>query len=286
MKKIKKKSKKIKAKVKKKVKKKSLFILKKVKKIKSKVKSKRIIKIKKKTKNKKILKKQNLILKIINFQNSLKLKINFKINFSIEKYIQAFFDKIANTIFEYKETKKEEARRLKLEKSEKERLEKINLENDKQISNSFAFRSGNMFVVSNNGEMLANFGSYKPPGSEAGGLPGQYSAADGTTPLPGTGTLAGENTPFFDQPNSPYPLPGSGSNYGAQTRPDFGTYDNPMQPGVSGVEYGDDGRPELEYTPPTKFQYPADQFFDFLRARIQSTSTKILANPFWFKYSN
>ena len=132
MKKIKKKSKKIKAKVKKKVKKKSQFILKKVKKIKSKVKSKRISKIKKKTKNKKISKKQNLILKIINFQNSLKLKINFKINLSIEKYIQAFFDKIANTIFEYKETKKDESRRLKLEKLEKERQEKINLENEKQ----------------------------------------------------------------------------------------------------------------------------------------------------------
>ena len=132
MKKIKKKSKKIKAKVKKKVKKKSLFILKKVKKIKSKVKSKRIIKIKKKTKNKKIPKKQNFIFKIINFQNSLKPQINFKINFSIEKYIQAFFDKIANTIFEYKETKKDESRRLKLEKLEKERQEKINLENEKQ----------------------------------------------------------------------------------------------------------------------------------------------------------
>ena len=132
MKKIKKKSKKIKAKVKKKVKKKSIFILKKVKKIKSKVKSKKIIKIKKKTKNKKISKKQNLILKIINFQNSLKLKINFKINFSIEKYIQAFFDKISNTIFEYRETKKDEFRRLKLEKLEKERQEKINIENEKQ----------------------------------------------------------------------------------------------------------------------------------------------------------
>ena len=132
MKKIKKKSKKIKAKVKKKVKKKSLFILKKVKKIKSKVKFKKISKIKKKIKNKKISKKQNLILKIINFQNSLKLKINFKINLSIEKYIQAFFDKIANTIFEYKETKKDESRRLKLEKLENERKEKINLEDENQ----------------------------------------------------------------------------------------------------------------------------------------------------------
>jgi len=71
-------------------------------------------------------------LKIINFQNSLKPQIKFKINFSVEKYIQAFFDKIANTIFEYKEAKKDEARRLKLEKLENERQEKINLENERQ----------------------------------------------------------------------------------------------------------------------------------------------------------
>jgi len=132
MKKIKKKSKKIKTKVKKKVKKKTPFVVKKVKKIKSKINSKKISKIKKKIKNKKVPKKQNLILKIINFQNSLKPQINFKINLSIEKYIQAFFDKIANTIFEYKETKKDEVRRLRLEKLEKERQEKINLENEKQ----------------------------------------------------------------------------------------------------------------------------------------------------------
>ena len=78
------------------------------------------------------IKKKNFILKIINFQNSLKPEINFKINFSLEKYIQAFFDKIANTIFEYKTVKKDEVRRLKLEKQEKERLEKIEIENEKQ----------------------------------------------------------------------------------------------------------------------------------------------------------
>ncbi|MDA7634164.1 general secretion pathway protein GspD [bacterium] len=151
----------------------------------------------------------------------------------------------------------------------------INLENDSQVSNNFAFRSGNAFIVSQDGQLLANFGRYKPPGSEAGGLPGQYSAADGTTPLPGTGTLAGENTPFFDQPNSPYPLPGSGSNYGAQTRPDFGTYDNPMQPGVSEVD--EEGK--VTYQSPTRFRYPENQFFDFLRASIVSSTTKVLANP-------
>jgi hypothetical protein len=77
-------------------------------------------------------KKENLILKIINFQNSLKPEINFKINFNFEKYIQAFFDKIADIISEYKTTKKDESRRIKLEKQEKERLEKIELENEKQ----------------------------------------------------------------------------------------------------------------------------------------------------------
>ncbi len=78
------------------------------------------------------IKKENFILKIINFQNSLKPEIKLKINFSLEKYIQAFFDKIANTIFEYKTLKKDEARRLKLEKQENERSEKIELENIKQ----------------------------------------------------------------------------------------------------------------------------------------------------------
>ena len=63
-------------------------------------------------------------MKIINFQNSLKPQINFKINFSVEKYIQAFFDKIANTIFEYKETKKDEARRLKIRKIRKRKTRK------------------------------------------------------------------------------------------------------------------------------------------------------------------
>ena len=94
-----------------------------IKKVK-KVESKKIKKLKKPT-------KKNFILKLINFQNFLKPKINFRINISIEKYIQAFFDKIANTISEYKIAKKDEARRIELEQQEKERLDKIKLENEK-----------------------------------------------------------------------------------------------------------------------------------------------------------
>ena len=110
--------------------------MKKSKKKKSPAKKKSPVKKIKKTKKKLFkphkIKKENFILKIINFQNSFKPEIKFKINFSLEKYIQAFFDKIANTISEYKTLKKDEARRLKLEKQENERLEKIKLENIKQ----------------------------------------------------------------------------------------------------------------------------------------------------------
>ena len=137
MKKKKKKSKKI---IKKKTGKKLKPSKKKVKKIKSKFKSNHKRAKKDKPKSKKIKnifksnepKKENFILKIVNFQNSLKPKINFNINFNFEKYIQSFFDKIANTIAQYKTVKKDETRRLKLERQEKERLEKIELENEKQ----------------------------------------------------------------------------------------------------------------------------------------------------------
>ena len=134
MKKTKKKSKKIKSTVKRKTNKKLKPIKKKSKKIKPKLKSSNIKKLKNKITNNKTRKpqKKNLLLKVINFQNSLKPEIKFKINFSIEKYIQAFFDKIANTIFQYKTLKKDEARRLVLEKQESERLEKIKIEKEKQ----------------------------------------------------------------------------------------------------------------------------------------------------------
>ena len=139
MKKTKKKSKKNTAKFKKKLNKQSKTKyfkskkkqISKLKKTSKKIKSKKVRKKLKKFKIKKE-KKINLILKLINLQNSLKPEIKFKINFNIEKYIQAFFDKISDIIHQYKIVKKEEATRIKIEKQEKERLEKIEIENQKQ----------------------------------------------------------------------------------------------------------------------------------------------------------
>jgi hypothetical protein len=133
---------KIKKKIKKKYKKtnkKSKIVRKKIKKNfykKSKKKKiKKILKVRnikksKISKNSKKLKKNNFIVKIINFQNYL--NFNFKFDFNIEKYFQSFFDKISDTIIQYKILKKDEARRLKIEKQQKEREEKIRLSVEKQ----------------------------------------------------------------------------------------------------------------------------------------------------------
>ena len=114
--------------------------LKKIKKKPIKFKVKKKIKKKSKNKFKKIYKKkeryfkvekESLALKLVKLQLSLKPQFNFKINFSLEKYIQAFFDKISETISSYKILKKDEKRRLKLERIENERKLKIEIEKQK-----------------------------------------------------------------------------------------------------------------------------------------------------------
>ena len=75
--------------------------------------------------------KESLTLKLVKLQLSLKPEFNFKISFSLEKYIQRFFDKISETISSYKTLKHVEKRRLKIEKIENERNAKIALEKKK-----------------------------------------------------------------------------------------------------------------------------------------------------------
>ena len=72
-----------------------------------------------------------LILRIIELQYSLKQAFNFKINFSLEKHIQAFFDIFANKILEYKILKVEDKRKRKLDEIEKEEKERILLQKQK-----------------------------------------------------------------------------------------------------------------------------------------------------------
>ena len=76
--------------------------------------------------------KNSLVFKLVKLQLSSKNRFNFKINFNLEKYIQSFFDKISDTISSYKILKNHEKRRLRLEKIENERIEKIAAEKQKK----------------------------------------------------------------------------------------------------------------------------------------------------------
>jgi len=116
-----------------KVKKTTKFKVKKTTKFKVKKTRKSKIKKKKSIKSKKIIvkKKEKLISKIIKFQHSLKLKFNIRINFNLEKCIQSFFDKIANTILDYNILKAEDKRKRKINEIEKKEKEKILLQKQK-----------------------------------------------------------------------------------------------------------------------------------------------------------
>jgi len=120
-------------------------LIKRSKKVKTKTKkfSKAKLKKFKKSKKKKIksnkysfkvkkIQKESIILKLVKLQLSLKPQLNFKINFSLEKHIQGFFDKISETISSYKILKKDEKRRQKIEQIENERKVKIALERKKK----------------------------------------------------------------------------------------------------------------------------------------------------------
>ena len=76
--------------------------------------------------------KDSIVLKLVKLQLSLKPQFKFKINFNLEKYIQGFFDKISETISNYKILKQDEKRRIKIENIENERKAKIALEKQKQ----------------------------------------------------------------------------------------------------------------------------------------------------------
>ena len=140
MKKIKKKSSKKKVLKKKSVKKIVKFRKIKFKKktIKRKSKKKKFIKkklIKKKIFKNKLIKRNKedpLLLRLIKFQYSLKPQFKIRINFSLEKKIQAFFDKIENIISQYKILKEDEKRKRKLEEIEKAEKDKILIQKQKQ----------------------------------------------------------------------------------------------------------------------------------------------------------
>jgi type IV pilus assembly protein PilQ len=128
----------------------------------------------------------------------------------------------------------------------------VSLDNQKEIDNSFAFRYGNNFIVNDSGQMLGAFGSLLPPGADAfgRGYPQDVTfeiGADGkitATAPTGINVMGGASRgPAF------YPPGNQGSLFVDATR---------RNPGLA---------------------YPPDNFFNFVKAKIESTSTKVLASP-------
>lgn len=128
----------------------------------------------------------------------------------------------------------------------------VSLDNQKEIDNSFAFRYGNNFIVNDSGQMLGAFGSLLPPGADAfgRGYPQDFDfevGPDGkitSTAPPGYNSMGGGNLgPAF------YPPGNQASLFKDATR---------RNPGLA---------------------YPPDNFYNFVKAKIESSSTKVLASP-------
>lgn len=115
------------------------------------------------------------------------------------------------------------------------RILDVTLDNDAAINNSFAFRYGNNFIVSDRGELVGAFGNLLPPNNN------------------NFDTISGEA-----QSGKPERVTASGDN--AQVAD---TVLTPIAP--------------ARINPGTV--YPKDNFFDFVRAMITSSSTKTLASP-------
>ncbi len=114
-------------KLKKKIKRPPKLRKKKIKKLKS-----NVFKIKENNFSRKKITIERIVLKLVKLQLSIKPKFNFNINLNFEKYVQKFFDKISEAITSYKILKTQEKKRLKIEKIEEERKEKIKLELQKK----------------------------------------------------------------------------------------------------------------------------------------------------------
>ncbi|MFM8936149.1 MAG: type II secretion system protein GspD [Vulcanococcus sp.] len=105
----------------------------------------------------------------------------------------------------------------------------VTLDNESEVKNSFAFRSGNNFIVSDEGKLIGAFNRNLPP------VGGQYDFMSGgaSNVKPG----------YLGAPGSLLPPLGEAA---------------PANPGRA---------------------YASNNLYDLIRAKIQSTSTKVLASP-------
>jgi type IV pilus assembly protein PilQ len=128
----------------------------------------------------------------------------------------------------------------------------VTLDNNKDIDNSFAFRYGNNFIVNDSGQMLGAFGGLLPPTSDAFG---RGYPAETTFEIDADGAITAEAPPGYNvmggsnRDGAFYPPGNRASIFKDVTR---------RNPGLA---------------------YPPNNFYDFVKAKIESSSTKVLASP-------
>ncbi|AKE65026.1 Type IV pilus biogenesis protein PilQ [Microcystis aeruginosa NIES-2549] len=154
----------------------------------------------------------------------------------------------------------------------------VNLLNTDRFNSSFSFGFNDGFFVQDNGAAVVNFGNMNPPSSSTASKPGAF--AQPIVPL--NNVFSGEGTPalepFFDVQDAPFSNITQGRVTDRNTglvvpyaRPNFGTFNNPFQPGATDADGGD-------FTLPDLFQYP-QRFLMTLQASIQTGNAKILTDP-------
>ncbi len=124
------------------------------------------------------------------------------------------------------------------------RILDINLQNDLSISNSFAFRYGNNFIVNDNGKLIGAWGDKLPPTSTQ--RAGQFSTLAGG---------ASSAKPQYVQLDTVNPITGITTSTLAVRQP---LASAPVNPGSV---------------------YDANTLYNLINAAITSSSTKLLASP-------
>ena len=138
---------------------------------------------------------------------------------------------------------------------------------------SFALDNDDIFFSNDGGSASLIYGRNRPPG--AADVSGSVTAPPTiAAPIP----EGAEGEPFLDFPpgiapfnsENPSVVPNTGNVF---ARPNFGTADNPFQPGVTEVD--DDG---FELSLPGLYQFPS-RFLAALEAQVVNNNAKILTDP-------
>ena len=153
----------------------------------------------------------------------------------------------------------------------------VNLLNQDVFNSSFSFGVNDTFFSQDGGSAVLNFGDSRPP-NNAEINNSQFFPTVTAIEYPA------EGVPFFDiQEDAPFgntdrALSDFVLGTAPYARPNFGTENNPFQPGLSDVNVDDEGVAEFEYTLPSLFQFPK-KFLAQLEAQVTNGNAKILTDP-------